>query len=73
LYDIDNKIIFDNVIIVTDRVIVDRQIQKTIMGMEHKAGLICMIDDKCNSVDLAIALNGNTKIIATAIRSSRIS
>jgi type I restriction enzyme R subunit len=56
------------VVIVTDRVVVDRQLQKAIMGMEHKAGLIRVMDDKCNSADLAIALNGNTKIIATTIQ-----
>lgn len=38
------------------------------MGMEHKAGLIRVMDDKCVSADLAIALNGNTKIIATTIQ-----
>ena len=68
LHDEDNKIIFNNVIIVTDRVVVDRQLQKAIMGMEHKAGLIRVMDDKCNSADLAIALNSNTKIIATTIQ-----
>lgn len=68
LHDSDNKIIFDNIIIVTDRVVVDRQLQKAIMGMEHKTGLIRVMDDKCNSADLAIALNGNTKIIATTIQ-----
>lgn len=68
LHDADNKIIFDNVIIVTDRVVADRQLQKAIMGMEHKAGLIRVMDDKCNSADLAMALNGNTKIIATTIQ-----
>lgn len=68
LHDAENKIIFDNIIIVTDRVVVDRQLQKAIMGMDHKAGLIRVMDDKCNSADLAIALNGNTKIIATTIQ-----
>ncbi len=68
LHDADNTIIFDNIIIVTDRVVVDRQLQRAIMGMEHKAGLIRVMDDKCNSADLAIALNGNTKIIATTIQ-----
>ena len=52
----------------TDRVVVDRQLQKAIMGMEHKSGLIRVMDEKCNSADLAIALNGNTKIIATTIQ-----
>lgn len=68
LHDGDNKIIFDNIVIVTDRVVVDRQLQAAIMGMEHKSGLIKVMDDKCNSSDLAIALNGNTKIIATTIQ-----
>ncbi len=68
MHDANNKIIFNNVIIVTDRVVVDRQLQKAIMGMEHKAGLIRVMDDKCNSADLAIALNSNTKIIATTIQ-----
>lgn len=68
LHDNDDKIIFNNIIIVTDRVVVDRQLQAAIMGMEHKAGLIRVMDDKCSSNDLAIALKGNTKIIATTIQ-----
>lgn len=68
LHDADNKIIFDNIVIVTDRVVVDRQLQAAITGMEHKAGLIRVMDDKCTSADLAIALKGNTKIIATTIQ-----
>ena len=68
LHDVNNKIIYDNIIIVTDRIVVDRQLQSAIMGMEHKSGLIKVIDEKCNSSDLAIALDGNTKIIATTIQ-----
>lgn len=68
LHDDRNKIIFDNIVIVTDRVVVDRQLQQAVMGLEHKAGLIRVMDDKCNSQDLAKALTGNTKIIATTIQ-----
>lgn len=68
LHDENNEIIFDNIIVVTDRVVVDRQLQAAIRGMEHKSGLIRVMDDKCNSQDLAIALNSNTKIIATTIQ-----
>lgn len=68
LHDEDNKIIFDNIVIVTDRVVVDRQLQKAITSLEHKAGLIRVMDDKCDSEDLKVALNGNTKIIATTIQ-----
>ena len=68
LHDADNKIIFDNIVIVTDKIVVDRQLQAAVMSMEHKSGLIKVMDDKCTSADLAIALNGNTKIIATTIQ-----
>ena len=68
MHDAENKSIFDNIVIVTDRVVVDRQLQNAILGMEHKTGLIRVMDDKCSSADLAIALKGNTKIIATTIQ-----
>ena len=68
LHDDDNHIIFDNIVICTDRVVVDRQLQKAVMGIEHQEGLIRVMDDSCNSLDLANALSGNTKIIATTIQ-----
>lgn len=68
LHDADDKIIFDNIIICTDRVVVDRQLQKAITGIEHKSGLIRVMDDRCTSDDLRRALEGNTKIIATTIQ-----
>lgn len=67
-HDGNNKIIFDNVIIVTDRVVVDRQLQKAVTAIEHKSGLIKVMDEKCSSDDLRRALEGNTKIIATTIQ-----
>ena len=68
LHDANNKIIYDNIVIITDRVVVDRQLQKAILSLEHKDGLIRVMDDKCSSADLAIALKGNTKIVATTIQ-----
>lgn len=68
LHDEDDKIIFDNVVIITDRVVVDRQLQKAVLGLEHKTGLIKVMDENCSSADLANALKGNTKIIATTIQ-----
>lgn len=67
-HDDNDNVVFDNVVIVTDRVVVDRQLQAAILGMEHKAGLIRVMDEKCSSADLAAALKGNTKIIATTIQ-----
>jgi len=68
LHDAENRVIFDNIIIVTDRVVVDRQLQKAILSMDHQAGLIRVMDDKCTSADLAYELSHNTKIIATTIQ-----
>lgn len=63
----DNENIFDNVIIITDRVVVDRQLQDAVRKLEHQNGYIKVMDDKCSSQDLKKALEGNTKIIATTI------
>ena len=68
LHDFDNKIIYDNIVIVTDRVVVDRQLQKAVSAIEHKVGLIKVMDEKCTSSDLKDALEGNTKIVATTIQ-----
>lgn len=67
LHDSSNKNIYDTVIVITDRIIVDRQLQEAILGMDHKSGQVKVMDDKCTSEDLAIALSGNTKIIVTTI------
>lgn len=67
LHDADDKPIFNTVCIITDRIVVDRQLQTAVLALEHKAGLIKVMDDKCTSSDLAEALNGNTKIIVTTI------
>lgn len=67
-HDEDNVPVYDNIVIITDRVVVDRQLQKAILALEHKSGLIRVMDEKCSSEDLKYALEGNTKIIATTIQ-----
>lgn len=68
LHDSDNNIIYNTVIIITDRVVVDRQLQKAVMNLDHSPGLIEVLDDSKNSADLRAALESNTKIIATTIQ-----
>lgn len=68
LHDALDKNVFDNIIICTDRVVVDRQLQDAVMGLEHKAGQVKVLDDTCSSADLKDALEGNTKIVATTIQ-----
>ena len=67
LHSSDDTPIFDTICIITDRIVVDRQLQNAVLSLEHKAGLIKVMDDTCSSKDLADALNGNTKIIVTTI------
>ena len=67
LHDAEDKVIFDTICIITDHIVVDRQLQDAVLSMEHKAGLVKVMDDSCNAKDLAAALNGNTKIIVTTI------
>lgn len=68
LHDDSNKNIFDNIIICTDRVVVDRQLQQAVKNIKHQSGFIQTLDEKCTSHDLAKALKGNTKIIVTTIQ-----
>lgn len=67
LHSAEDKPVFDTVCIITDRIVVDRQLQNAVLSLEHKAGLIRVMDDSCKSSDLANALNGNTKIVVTTI------
>lgn len=68
LHDTHNKQIYDNIVIVTDRVVVDRQLQEAVMGIDHASGVVRVMDEKCKSSDLKDALSGNTKIVATTIQ-----
>ncbi|MFJ6264127.1 type I restriction endonuclease subunit R [Lysinibacillus xylanilyticus] len=64
---VDNTPVVDSVIIITDRIIVDRQLQAAIEGLEHKQGLIKVMDEDATSNDLVDALNGRTRIVVSTI------
>jgi type I restriction enzyme R subunit len=67
LHDTNDENIFNTIIVITDRIIVDQQLQEAIKGVDHKIGQLKVMDEKCNSSDLANALRGNTKIIVTTV------
>ena len=67
LHDEQNQNIVDTVLIVTDRIVVDRQLQEAVKEISHKYGVVKVMGDKETSSDLADAIAGNTKIIATTI------
>ncbi|MEM9914265.1 MAG: type I restriction endonuclease [Planctomycetota bacterium] len=66
LHDDRDKKIFDSVVVITDRVILDQQLQDTIYQFEHKRGVVQKIDE--NTAQLAEALRGGTPIIITTLQ-----
>lgn len=62
-----NKLVFDKVIVITDRRVLDKQLQDTIYQFDHKAGVVVRIDE--NSQQLADALTGPTaRIVITTVQ-----
>lgn len=71
LHGIDGNSIFNSVIVITDRTVLDSQLQETIQSFEHKEGVIVGIRDGSNeskSTQLADALERGAKVIITTIQ-----
>ena len=66
LHDAANQRVFDSVIVVTDRVVLDQQLQDTIYQFEHKRGVVQQIDE--SSRQLAEALENAVPIIITTLQ-----
>lgn len=68
LYDENDDPIFDTVIVVTDRKVLDKQLQDAVYQLDHKNGVVLKIDKDKSSKDLAKAIENNIKIIITTIQ-----
>ena len=68
LHDADNNKIFKSIIVVTDRNVLDSQLQDTIYSFDHTEGVVEKIDDKKKSTDLRDAINDGKKIIITTLQ-----
>jgi type I restriction enzyme, R subunit len=66
LHDAANQRVFDSVIVVTDRVVLDQQLQDTIYQFEHKRGVVQRIDE--SSRQLAEALENSVPVIITTLQ-----
>lgn len=64
----DDEPVFDSVIVVTNRIVLDGQLQDTINSFEHKVGLVEAIDERKNSHSLAEAINDGKRIIICTIQ-----
>jgi type I restriction enzyme R subunit len=66
LHDSENTRVFDSVIVVTDRVVLDQQLQDNIYQFEHKRGVVQKVDE--SSRQLAEALESGVPIIITTLQ-----
>lgn len=66
LHDTDDQKVFHSVVVVTDRRVLDQQLQNTIYQFEHKTGVVEKIDE--NTQQLVQALSGGTPIIITTLQ-----
>ena len=66
LHDTANTRVFDSVVVVTDRVVLDQQLQDTIYQFEHKRGVVQRIDK--SSRQLAEALDSAVPVIITTLQ-----
>lgn len=66
LHDAADQPIFDSAIIVTDRVVLDRQLQNTVSQFEQTKGVVKKIDG--TSRQLKEAINSGARIIITTIQ-----
>jgi len=66
LHNARDERVFDSVIVVTDRVVLDRQLQDTIYQFDHRQGVVEKIEE--NSRQLAEALENGVSIIITTLQ-----
>lgn len=66
LHDANNDKIFHSVVVITDRRVLDQQLQDTIFQFEHKLGVVQKIDE--NTQQLAKALADGVPIIISTIQ-----
>lgn len=66
LHNEHDKLVYDAVVVITDRKVLDKQLQDTIYQFEHQQGVVQQIDE--DSAQLAAAINGGARIIITTLQ-----
>jgi len=66
LHNAEDRRVFDSVIVITDRRVLDQQLQDTIYQFEHKQGVVQRIEKDSNQ--LAYALGAGKSIIITTLQ-----
>lgn len=70
LHDTSHKKVFDTVLVVSDRTVIDTQLQEAIFDFERTTGVVAVITNKDGSKSgkLAEALDGSKKIVVCTIQ-----
>jgi type I restriction enzyme R subunit len=66
LHNAQDQRVFDSVVVITDRVVLDQQLQDTIYQFEHKRGVVQKIDE--SSRQLAEGLENAVPVIITTLQ-----
>ncbi len=68
LFNSENKPVFSSVIVVTDRTVLDAQLQETISSFDHTLGAVETIGEDKTSKNLRDAINDGVRIIVTTLQ-----
>ena len=65
---VDDAPLFDSVVVVTDRRVLDSQLQETISGFDHAIGSVVTIGKDKTSADLRDSINGGARLIVSTLQ-----
>lgn len=70
LHDVQNHKIFDSVLVVSDRTVIDSQLQEALFDFQRQTGVVATIkgNEVSKSAELAEALSGDKKIVVCTIQ-----
>lgn len=70
LHDAGNRKVFDTVLVVSDRTVIDSQLQEAVFDFQRQTGVVAKIEGKAGSKsgELANALDGSKKIVVCTIQ-----
>lgn len=70
LHDAQNKKVFDTVLVVSDRTVIDSQLQEALFDFQRTSGVVATISgsEGSKSNELAAALSGDKKIVVCTIQ-----
>ncbi|MDF9834436.1 type I restriction enzyme R subunit [Ereboglobus sp. PH5-5] len=70
LHDARGDKVFDSVLVISDRNVIDKQLQEAIFGFQRQTGVVALVTNKesSKSAALAEALSGDKKIVVCTIQ-----